>query len=73
MNNSVFEKTVENVRKNRYIKLVATESRRYYLVSGPNYHTTKFFTENLSAIEMKKAQITMNKRVYLGLLILDLS
>ena len=73
MNNSVCEKTVENVRKHRYIKLVATESRRYYLVSGPNYDTTKLFTENLSAIEMKKAQITMNKRVYLGLLILDLS
>ena len=73
MNNSVFEKTAENVRKHRYIKFVATESRRYYLVSGPNYHTTKFFAENLSAIEMKKAQIIMNKRVYLGLLILDLS
>ena len=44
---------------------------RNYLVSEPNYHTTKFVTENLSAIGMKKTQITMNKHVYLGLSILD--
>ena len=54
MNNAVFEKTMENVRKHRDIKLVTTERRRNYLVSEPNYHTTKFFTENLLAIEMKK-------------------
>ena len=48
------KKTTENVRKNRDIKLVRTERRRNYLVSEPNYHTTKFFTENLLAIEMKK-------------------
>ena len=42
--------------ENRDIKLVATERRRNYLVSEPNYHTTKFFTENLLAIEMKKKQ-----------------
>ena len=54
MNNSVFGKTMENVRKHRNIKLVTTERRRNYLVSEPNYHTTKFFTENLLAIEMKK-------------------
>ena len=53
MNNSVFGKTMENVRKVRDVKVVATE-RRSYLVSEPNYHTTKFFTENLLAIEMKK-------------------
>ena len=46
------EKTMENVRKYRKIKLVTTERRRNYLVSEPNYHTTKFFTENLVAIEM---------------------
>ena len=73
MNNAVFGKTMQNVRKHRNIKLVATERKRSYLVSEPNYHTTKFFTENLSAIEMKKTQITMNKPVYLGLSILDLS
>ena len=45
------EKTTENVRKDRDIKLVTTERRRNYLVSEPNYHTTKFFTKNLLAIE----------------------
>ena len=73
MNNAVFGKTMENVRKHRNIKLVTTERRRNYLVSEPNYHTTKFFTENLLAIEMRKTQILMNKPVYLGLSILDLS
>ena len=73
MNIAVFIKTMENVRKHRDIKLVTTERRRNYLVSEPNYHTAKFFTENLLAIEMKKTQILMNKFVYLGLSLLDLS
>ena len=61
-------KTMENVRKHRDIKLDTTERRRNYLVSEPNYHTTKFFTEHILAIEMKKkTQIIMNKPVYLGL------
>ena len=54
MNNAVFGKTMENVRKHRDIKLVTTEKRRNYLVSEPNYHTTTFFTETLLAIELKK-------------------
>ena len=54
MNNAVFGKTMENVKKHRNIKLVTTERRRNYLVSEPNYITTNFFTENLLAIEMKK-------------------
>ena len=54
MNNSVFGETIENVRKYRDIKLFTTKRRRNYLVSEKNYHTTKFFTENLSKIEMKK-------------------
>ena len=60
MNNAVFGKTMENVRKYRDIKLVTTEKRRNYLVLEPNYHyhTTKFFTENLLAIEMKKTLIS---------------
>ena len=58
MNNAVFGKTMENVRKHRDIKLVTTERRRNCLVSEPNYHTTKFLTENLLAIEMKKNRIT---------------
>ena len=67
-----FWKTMENVRKHRNIKLVATERRRGYLASKPNHHTTNFFTENLT-IEMKKTEILMNKPVYLGLSIPRLS
>ena len=54
MNNAVFGKTMENVRKHRDIKLVIRERRRNYLVSEPNYHTTKFFTDHLLEIEIKK-------------------
>ena len=54
MNNAVFGKTMENGRKHRDIKLVTTERKRNYLESEPNYHTSKFFTETLLAIEMKK-------------------
>ena len=50
MNNAVFGKSMENVRKHRDIKVVTTERRRNYLVSGPNFHTTNFFTEHLLAI-----------------------
>ena len=69
MNNAFFGRTMENVRKHRDIKFVTTETRRNYLVSEPNYHTTNFFTEHLLAIEMKKkktnkqakTEILMNK------------
>ena len=54
MDNAVFGKAMENVRKHRDIKLVTTDKRRNQLVSEPNYHTTKYFSENLMAIEMKK-------------------
>ena len=73
MNNSVFRKTMENVRNHRDIKLVTTEEKRSKLVSEPNYHTTKHFSENLLAIEMKKIKIIMNKPAYLGMPILDTS
>ena len=56
MNNSVFGKTMENVRKHRDIKLVTTDEKRNKLVSEPNYHTTKHFLENLLAIETKKSK-----------------
>ena len=62
-----------NVRKHRDIKLVTTDKRRNQLVSEPNYHTTKWFTENLLAIEMKKTKVKINKPVYLGLSILQIS
>ena len=73
MNNSVFGKTMENVRNHRDIKLVTTNERRNKLVSEPNYHTTKYFSENLLAIEIRKTKILMNKPVYLGQAILDIS
>ena len=73
MNNAVFGKTMENVRKHGNIKLVTTERWRNYLVWEPNYHITKFFAENLLTIEVRKTQILMNKPAYLGLSILDLS
>ena len=73
MNNAVFGKTMENVRKHRDIKLVTTDKRRNQLASEPNYHTTKYFSENLLAIEMKKIKVKMNKPVYLGMPILNIS
>ena len=56
MINSVFEKTWENVRKHRDIKLVAADEKRSKLISEPNYHTTKRFSENLLALEIKKTK-----------------
>ena len=68
-----FGKTMENLRKQRDIKLVTTNKRRNQLVSEPNYHTTKWFSENLLAIEMKKTKVKMNKPIYLGLSILEIN
>ena len=74
MNNGVLGKIMEHVRKQRDVKLVTTERKRNYLVSEPNYQTyQKFSTETLLVTEMGKTQILMNKPVYLGLSILDLS
>ena len=72
MNNSVFGKTMENVRKYKDIKLVTTDKRRNQLVPEPNYHATKWFSENLLAIEMKK-KVKMNKPIYLWFSILEIS
>ena len=73
MNNSVFGKTMENVRKHRDIKLITTDKPRDQLFSEPNYHTTKYLSENLLAVVMKKIKVKMNKPVYLGLSILEIS
>ena len=54
MNNSVFGKTTENLRKHRGIELVTTDKRINQLISEPNYNTTNYFLENLLATEMKK-------------------
>ena len=59
--------------QNRNIKLVATKRRKKYLISERNYQTKKLFTEYVLAIEIRKTQILINKPVYLGLSILDLS
>ena len=55
MNNASFGKTMESWRKHRDIKVVTINQRRNYLTSEPNYHTTKWFSENLLAIEIKKS------------------
>ena len=73
MNNAVFGKTMENVRKHRDIKLVKTDYRRSKLVSEPNYHTINLISVNLSIIEMKKVKVKMSKPIYLGLSILEIS
>ena len=67
MNNAVFGKTMENIRKHRDIKLVTTNKKRNKLVSEPNYHTMNYISEDLSIIEMNKTKVKMNKSIYLGL------
>ena len=73
MNHSVFGKTMENIRKHRDIKLVTADKKRSKLVSEPNYHTINLISEDLSIIEMKKTKVKMNKPIYLGLSILEIS
>ena len=65
MNNSVFGKAMENVRKHRGVKLVTTDERRNELVSEPNDHATKLFSENLLAIEMKKTKVKKKINQYI--------
>ena len=64
---------MENTRKHRDIKLVTTNKRRNQLVSEPNYYTTKYISENLLVIEIKKTNIKMDKLIYLGMSILNVS
>ena len=73
MNNAVFGKTMENIRKHRDIKLVTTDKKRNKLVSEPNYYTMHYISEDLSIIEMNKTKVKMNKPISLGLSILDIS
>ena len=73
MNNAVFGKPMENIRKHRDIKLVTTDKKRNKLVSEPNYHMINYISEDLSIIEMNKTRVKMNKPIYLGLSILDIS
>ena len=73
MNNSVFGKTMENIRNRVNIKLVNTGEKFKKLVAKPNYESRKIFNENLVSVHMKKTSLTMDKPVYLGMCILDLS
>ena len=60
-------------RKHRDNKLVTKDKRRNQLVSEPNYHATKYFSEDLQAIEMNKIKVKMNKPIYLRISILDIA
>ena len=73
MNNSVFGKTMENVRNHRDIKIVTNNKKRSILASEPNYHSTKYISKDLLIMEMKKVEVKMNKLIYLDQAILDLS
>ena len=74
MNNSVFGKTMENIRNRVNIKLVNTKEQLRKLTAKPNFKgPPKIFSENLVSVHMKKTSLTMDKPVYLGMCILDLS
>ena len=73
MNNSVFGKTMEDVRKRTDIKLVTTPEEARKLINKPNYTGRTTFSDNLVAFHMGKTEIYMNKPVYLGMTILDIS
>ena len=73
INNSVFGKTMENVRNHRDIKLVTTDKRRSILASEPNYHSSKRISKDLMIMEMKMVVVKMNNPIYLGQVILDIS
>ena len=73
MNNAVFGKTMENIRKHRDFKLVTSDKRRSILVSEPNYHASKHISEDLMIIEMKNIIVKMDKPIYLCQAILVIS
>ena len=73
MNNAAFGRSITNVRRQRDIKLVTDDKKRCKLASMPNYYTTKQFSENVLAMEMKKTKIKMNVPIYIGFTILEVS
>lgn len=75
MNNSVFGKTMENVRKRVDVKLVRgnEDARLRKLIAKPSYHDRKIFDEELVAVHMQKSKLVLNKPIYVGMSILDLS
>ena len=73
MNNAVFGKTMENIWNRKDVKLVNNEEKARKLIAKPNYRSCKIFSENLISVHMKKTSLVMNKPIYLGACILDLS
>ena len=73
MNNAVFGKTMENGRNHRDIKLVTTDKRKSILASEPNDHSSKCISKDLMIMEMRKVEVKMNKPIYLGQAMLDIS
>ena len=73
MNNSVFGKTMENIRNRVDVRLVTEEKELEKLVKKPNFDGVNIFTKGLVAVHMKKTTIKLNKTIYLGMSILDLS
>ena len=73
MNNAVFGKTMENVSNHRDIKLVTSDKRRGILASEPNYHSSKRISKDSMIMEMRKVEVKMNRLIYLGQAILDIS
>ena len=71
--NSIYGKTVQNDRKHRDIKLVTAEYKRNKLASEHHYHSTKCISKHLLVMEIKKTEVTINKPIYLGQAVLDLS
>ena len=67
MCNAVFGKTIQNVRSEKDIKLVTTDVQKNKLVCQPNFYISKYFSENLLAVEMRKIKVNMNKPIYLGM------
>ena len=67
MNNTVFGKTMENIRNHRDIKLVTSDKRRKWLVSESSYHSHKKFSEHWMALEMKMTKVKIMKPLYLGM------
>ena len=71
--NSIYGKTVQNDRNHRDIRLVTTEAKRNKLASEPNYQSTKCISKHLLVTEVKKTEVKMNKPIYLGQAVLDIS
>ena len=73
MNNSIFGKTMENVRNRKDIRLVTTQKRAKKLICQPNYNSSQIFHESLAAFLMDKCNISLDKPIFIGMAILDIA